>query len=102
MVVMSNTAGPKTAYELAMERLQKQDKEAGVERHVVTPEQKTAIGEIRNIYEAKLAQLEIAHQGETLPVFDPDARAALDSRYHAERERLVAERDRKIEQARQS
>lgn len=99
---MSDASGPKSAYELAMERLRKKDEDAGVERQVVTEAQKAAIAEIRSLYEAKLAELEIAHQGQVLGVFDPGARDALDSSYHRERERLVAERDAKVDKARRA
>ena len=46
----------KSSFELAMERLQKSDAAAGVERQPVTEAQKAAIAEIRNFYEAKLAE----------------------------------------------
>ncbi len=46
---------PKSAYELAMERLRRKDAEEGVERAPVTDAQKAAIAEIRNFYEARLA-----------------------------------------------
>lgn len=102
MAGMSDTSGPKSAYELAMERLRQKDEEAGVERQVVTPPQKAAIAEIRSLYEAKLAELEIAHQGQLLGMFDPSARDALGEIYHRERERLIAERDAKVEKARRA
>ena len=44
---MAEGQGPKSAYELAMERLRKKDEESGVTRQEVTPEQKAAIAEIR-------------------------------------------------------
>jgi len=90
----------KSAYELAMERLQKKDADAGVERHVVTDAQKAAIAEIKNFYESKFAELEVLHQGQLRHIVDPaegDARAA---EYRRDRERLTNERDAKIERAR--
>ena len=53
---------PKSAYELAMERLRKKDADAGIERQPVTEEQKSVIAEIRNFYQAKIAELEVLHQ----------------------------------------
>ena len=50
-----------------MERLKKQDADAGVERQAVTDEQRAAIAEIRNFYEAKLAELEVMHQSKCAP-----------------------------------
>ena len=58
MAKMADDQKPKIGDELAMERLRKQDEEAGVERRPVTDAQKAAIAEIRNFYEAKLAELE--------------------------------------------
>ena len=91
---------PKSAYELAMERLQKKDADAGIERQPVTEEQKSAIAEIRNFYQAKIAELEVLHQGAMQTTMDPEVRAAREAEYHRDRERLTSERDRKIEKAR--
>ena len=99
---MSDDQVPRSAYELAMERLRKQDEEAGVERQVVTAEQKAAIAEIRNFYEAKLAELDISHHARLRSVLDPQERAALADGYHRDRERLTAERDSKVTKARSS
>jgi len=91
---------PKSAYELAMERLRKQDAEDGVERRPVSDEQKATIAEIRNFYQAKLAELEVLHQGKLRSLFDPEERAAREAEYRRDRERLNSERDVKIEKAR--
>ena len=91
----------KSSYELAMERLRKSDEAAGVERRPVTKAQKAAIAEIRNFYEAKLAEVEVLHQGRMLTTVDPAERAARDEEYRRDRERLTSERDAKIEKARQ-
>ena len=96
---MRNEA-PKSAYELAMERLRKKDAEEGVERKPVSDEQKAAIAEIRNFYQAKLAELELLHQGRLIATIDPAERATLEQEYQRDRERLTGERDRKIEKAR--
>ena len=97
---MSDDTGPKTAYELAMERLRKKDGDAGIERQVVTDAQKAAIAEIRNVYEAKLAQVEVLHQDRLRSTFDPQERAVLDAQYRHDRERLTSERDAKVAKAR--
>ena len=102
MAIMGDDAGPKSAYELAMERLRKQDEDAGVERQVVTAAQKAAIAEIRNFYEAKLAELDVLHQGRLRSMLDPAKRAAVEEEYRRDRERLTSERDRKVERARSS
>ncbi|HWP98845.1 MAG TPA: hypothetical protein VNK92_00110 [Vicinamibacterales bacterium] len=90
----------KSAYEIAMERLRRKDAEEGVERRPLTEAQKAAIAEIRNVYEAKLAEQEVMHRSALARTFDPAEREALEEAYRRERERLIAERDAKIEQIR--
>lgn len=90
----------KTAYELAMERLKKQDEAAGIESTPVTDAQKTQIAEIRNFYEAKLAEAQVMHHSKLRTVLDPAERDTLDRDYRRERERLGDERDRKIAKVR--
>jgi hypothetical protein len=99
---MSDDAPPKSAYELAMERLRRQDGEAGTEPQVVTAAQKAAVAEIRNFYEAKLAELEVLRQSRLLSMFDPAERATLEEQYRRDRERLTSERDTKVAKARSS
>ncbi|MDR1990518.1 MAG: hypothetical protein LBQ09_09855 [Acidobacteriaceae bacterium] len=91
---------PKSAYELAMERLRKQDAEQGIERTPLTEAQKAAIAEIRNFYHAKLAELELLHHGTRATTADPAEFASLEQDYRRDRERLMGERDRKIEKIR--
>jgi hypothetical protein len=90
----------KSSYELAMERFQKSDAEAGIERRPPTEAQKAAIAEIRNFYAAKLAELEVLHHGQLLTMMDPAERATREEEYRRDRERLTSERDSKIEKAR--
>jgi hypothetical protein len=97
---MADDKGLKSAYELAMERLRKNDEEAGVTRRPVTEAQKAAIAEIRNFYGAKIAEVEVLHQGRLRTTVDPGERAAREEEYHRDRYRLSTERDAKIEKAR--
>jgi len=90
----------KSAYELAMERLRKDDEASGVERRPVTEAQKAAIAEIRNFYEAKLAEVELLHQGKLWTTADPAERAVREEEYRRDRERLSNEREKKIEKIR--
>lgn len=92
--------GPKTALELAMERLRQKDREAGVAERPLTDEQKAKIAEIRNFYDAKLAEREILHQSAMKGVMDPESREKLDEEYRRDRDRIASERDRKIEEIR--
>jgi hypothetical protein len=96
---MSDDA-PKSALELAMERLRKKDREEGVEERAVTEEQRAEIAQIRKVYEAKLAEREILHRSKLAATFEPEAREALEEEYRRDRERLNSERDRKIEEIR--
>ena len=102
MTPMTDDTGPKSAYELAMERLKKKDAEAGVERRPVTDAHRAAIAEIRNFYEAKLAELDVLHQGRMRNSVDPGERATGEQEYRRDRERLTTERDAKIEKARRA
>jgi hypothetical protein len=90
----------KSAYELAMERLRKKDAEEGVEHKPLTDEQRAAIAETRNFYEAKVAEREVLHQSALARTFEPEARAALEEEYRRDRERLTSERDAKVERIR--
>lgn len=90
----------KSAVELAMERLRKSDEDAGVDRRPLTDAQKAAIAEIRNFYEAKIAEIEVLHQGQLRTSVDPAERAEREQGYRRDRERLSSERDAKLEKAR--
>ena len=92
---------PKSAYELAMERLRQKDREAGIEEHPLTDEQKAEIAEIRKTYDAKLAEREILHQDDRLKARDAEGLQKLDEDYRRDRERIAGDRDRKIESVRQ-
>jgi len=91
---------PKSAYELAMERLRKKDAEQGVTTQPLTDAQKASIAEVRNFYEAKLAQEDVLHQSRMRATFDPAERDELQHQFRRGRERLVSERDSKIEKIR--
>ena len=99
---MANEKPLKSSYELAMERLRKSDADAGIELRPTTDQQKAAIAEVRNFYEAKLAEQQVLHQSTLRKTPDPAAREALDAEYRRERERLSSERDAKIEKIRRA
>ena len=80
----------KSAYELALERLEGQ----GVERpQDVSPELRERIAEVRRRSEARLAELEILHR-DRLPRA-PD-RASAEDDYLRERRRIEEERERDL------
>ena len=91
---------PKSAYELAMERLRKKDQEAGVEERRLTDDQRAAIADVKKVYEARLAEREILHRSKLAQTADPEARATLEDEYRRDRERIASERDRKLDEAR--
>jgi hypothetical protein len=91
---------PKSALEIALERLRKQDEAAGAVEQPLSAEQKRAIAEARNIYEARMAELKILHASRLKRALEPEAHAALEEEYRRDLERLAADRDAKIERAR--
>ena len=99
---MREDDAPKSAYELAMQRLRKKDREEGVEEHAVTPAQRDAIAEARKVADARLAEREILHASKMRAVLEPEAREALELEYRRDRERIVSDRDRKIEDLRRA
>src|SRR5262249_36694970 len=99
---MSEDKPLKSAYELAMERLRKPDVEEGIELQPLTDEQKADIAEIRSFYQAKIAEHEVLQQARLRKTLDPAERDALEAQLRHDRERLVSERDAKIDKIRQS
>ena len=97
---MTSDEAPKSSYELAMERLRKKDKDAGLEERAVTDEQKAKIAEIRKVAEAKLAEREILHHAALRRAEEPEAYAKLEEEYKRDRERIASDRDTKIDKVR--
>ena len=97
---MTDDEAPKSALEIAMARLKRKDEEAGVEERPVTEAQRAAIAEARQVAEARLAEQEILHRSKLAHVADRDTLEALQLEYRRDRERIIADRDRKIEEAR--
>jgi hypothetical protein len=98
---MSDDEAPKSALELAMERLRTKDREEGVEERPLTEEQRTAIADARKVCEARLAEREILHQAAVRKARDPESLSTLEDEYRRDRERIAYDRDRKIEEIRQ-
>ena len=88
--------GPKTAVELAMEKLAKQDESEGTESRSLTEDQKDAIAEARRDCEARTAECRILHEASSPSTLEPDARRELESNYQRDLARLVNDRDRKV------
>jgi len=89
----------KSAYELALERLEGQ----GIERpreESLSDDQRAKVGDLRRQAEAKLAELEILHRDRLRKIADPEARQKEEEEYVRERRRIEEQRDAKIGRAR--
>ena len=99
MADRDKAAGMKSAYELALERLERQ----GIERpnqESVSDETRRRMAEVRQQAEAKIAELEILHRDRLKGLYDPDKRREEEEEYVRERRRLESDRDRKLEKLR--
>jgi hypothetical protein len=93
---MAENESPKSALDLAMERFRRKDAEDGVVHVPLTDVQKAEIAEVRNFYEARLAEMEVLHRSSMRGMADPAARAELEANYRREREHIASERDAKL------
>ena len=87
---------PKSAVELAMERMRRKDADSGVVEVPPTDEQKAAIAEARSVYASKVAELEILHRSKMAGLFDPADRINAEEAYRRDMMRLHDDLDRKI------
>lgn len=93
---------PKSAYELAMEKLKRQDEAAGVAPVELSAQQRDAIAEARRVCEARTAECRILFQSARAGTVDPTARAELEANYRRDLARCTADRDRKIASIREA
>jgi hypothetical protein len=99
MAERGKTSGMKSAYELALERLEEQ----GIERPreaSLSDEVRQQIGQVRQQAEAKVAELEILHRDRLKAMHDPESRRQEEEEYVRERRRIESDRERKIEKLR--
>ena len=97
---MTNDA-PKTAYELAMERLRQKDKEGGSVERPLTDQQKAAIAEARRVYDAKVAEREILHRDAVRKATTHEEITTLNDQLAQDRDRFARDRDRRIAEIRE-
>jgi len=90
----------KTAFELVMERLKAEDREAGTKETPLTKKQKEAIAEARRIATARLAEREILFKDAMKKTADADARAAAEREYQIDRQRIHDDCEKAIERIR--
>ena len=100
---MSEDRPLKSAYELAMERLRTQDREAGIgESLALTEDQKRTIADLRQTAKAKLAELEILHHKDRASVLaEPEKLAEMEERYAIDRRRVDSSLESAINRVRQ-
>jgi hypothetical protein len=91
---------PKSAFELAMEKLKKKDADAGVEEQVLTDAQRAEIGDARSLYDSRVAERRILHSSAMLTVVDPAEREERESEFRRDLERFASDRDAKIRRIR--
>ena len=91
---------PKSAYELAMEKLKRQDEAAGVEAVELTPAQLEAIAETRRACEARVAECRILHRSALAGAADPQAVEEIEANHRRDLARFASDRDKRIERIR--
>ncbi len=89
----------KSAYELALERLESQ----GIERpreEALNDAEREQVADARRKAQAKIAEMEILHRGHLAKAADPAERERLEKDFRHERQRVEERRDREIERIR--
>lgn len=89
----------KSAYEIAMEKLQKRDAERGETLPLLTAAQKEEIARIRQQYQAKLAEREILYQAEMRKARvskEPETVRAVEEGYRKDRSRIEEDMETRI------
>jgi hypothetical protein len=87
---------PKSALDIVMERLRQKDAAAGTEQKTLTDAQRSAIAEVRSIYDAQVAERKIMHRSSVDSVFDPAVIEERELELRRDLERFERERDEKI------
>ena len=91
---------PKSALELAMEKLKKKDAEAGVEAQTLTDAQRSAIADARSMYDARVAERRIMHRSAVDSVFEPAEIAERESELRRDLDRFASDLESKIKKIR--
>jgi hypothetical protein len=87
---------PKSALDIVLERLRQKDAAAGTEQKALTDTQRSAIAEVRSIYDAQVAERKIMHRSSVDSVFDPAVIEERELELRRDLERFERERDEKI------
>jgi hypothetical protein len=91
---------PKSALDIVMERLRRKDAEAGTEHKPLTDAQRAAIADVKNIYDAQVAERRIMHQSAVAGIFDPEQLAEREAEMRRDLERFEREREEKVKRIR--
>jgi hypothetical protein len=92
---MSDSTKLKSAYELALERMER----AGLERPsegALSDAERAQIAEVRRQAEAKLAEIEILYKDRIRGIGDPIRLAEEEDHYQRDRRQVESERDQKL------
>lgn len=90
----------KSAYDLAMERLEAADRESGVRKTSLSGVQKEAIAEARRVAASRLAEQEILFRDAIPKTASRAERDKAEDEYRSARKRIEDDRDRAIESIR--
>ena len=93
---------PKTAFELAMERLRQKEGASGPAERPLTGAQKAEIAEARNVYQARVAERQILHRDAMARARSYDEVEQLGEELRRDLDRLATDRDRKIDEIRKA
>jgi hypothetical protein len=99
---MSSDDRPKSAVELAMERMRRKDTDSGIVDRPPTDHQKAAIAEARSLHASKVAETEILHRAKMAELVDPADRLQAEEGYRRDLARLNSDLERKIGQIRRA
>ena len=94
---MSNDDAPKSAVELAMEKL----RASGFSETELTDAQKAEIAEIRSRCRAKIAELEIHHEGKLRGIGSLEEVQILKEELNKEKARLETEMEKEVSRVRE-
>lgn len=90
----------KSAYDLAMEKLEAADRASGVKETSLSDVQKEAIAEARRVAASRLAEREILFRDAMRKTPDPAERDKAEEGYRIDRQRIADDQDRAIESIR--
>ncbi len=90
------TKGPKSSFELAMERLRAADP-AGTKEKPLSSKQKEEIAEARRVAAARMAECEILFRDALKQSHDPAEREKSEGEYQIDRQRINDDCERAIE-----